>query len=157
MVMKIRRLLIGARLLPVLSNGQFIGSEDVAPWKNFKLNPKTTISLNFRNANVDAVIGLLSKTSGVTIVKDPALTGAITVTSAKPVKLNDAFQILATTLSLKGYTMRKEGNLLVIKNNNQGRNGGGNGFSFPPGFDPSSLGGGEERTELKVFPITYAN
>src|ERR1044072_8037940 len=126
MVMKIRRLLIGALLLPVLSNGQFIGSEDVAPWKNFKLNPKTTISLNFRNANVDAVIGLLSKTSGVTIVKDPALTGAITVTSAKPVKLNDAFQILATTLSLKGYTMSKKDTLLVIRGTRQtGRKGGG--------------------------------
>lgn len=163
MVMKIRRLLIGALLLPVLSNAQFIGSEDVAPWKNFKLNPKTTISLNFRNANIDAVIGLLSKTSGVTIVKDPALTGPITVTSAKPVSLNDAFQILSTTLSLKGYSIRKEGNLLVIKNNNQGRGGGGmfGGMNMSPEQIQQMMsgmnGGGEDRPELKVFPITYAN
>lgn len=159
--MKIRRLLIGALLVPVIACGQFIGSEDVAPWKNFKLNPKTTISLNFRNANVDAVIGLLSKTSGVTIVKDPSLTGNITVTSAKPVSLSDAFQILSTTLSLKGYRMSKEGNLLVIKNTNQGRNGGGGMFG---GLSQEQIqqmmqnsGGGEDRTELRVFPITYAN
>jgi general secretion pathway protein D len=158
--MRIRRLLIGALLLPVLVSGQFIGGGDTTPWTSFKLNPKTRINLNFHNANVDAVIGLLSKTSGVTIVKDPALTGAITVTSAKPVGLNDAFQILATTLSLKGFNMSKQGNLLVIKNQNQGRggrNGGGTGGFDISQIPPGIFDGGQQSTELKVFPITYAN
>ncbi len=156
--MGIKRLLIGALLLPVLLSAQnFLGLEDAHPWESFKLNPKTKISLNFRNASVDAVIGLLSKTSGVTIVKDPALTGAITVTSAKPVGLKDAFQILATTLSLKGYTMSKQGNLLVIKGSG-GRNGGGGfGGMTPEQIAQMMSGSQQQQTELKVFPITYAN
>jgi general secretion pathway protein D len=159
--LKIRRLLIATALAPLMAGAQFIGLEDAHPWESFKLNPKTRIALTFRNASVDAVIGLLSKTSGVTIVKDPALTGAITVTSAKPVSLNDAFQILSTTLSLKGYTMSKQGNLLVIKGSGgNGRNGGGGMFG---NMSPDQLqqmmqgGGGTQQVDLKVFPITYAN
>lgn len=84
------------------------------PWKQFKLNG-TTMKLDFRNSNVDSVIALYSKASGINIVKDPALTGPITVTSAKAVSMDEAFQILSTVLSLKGYSMQKEGNLLVIR------------------------------------------
>lgn len=158
--MSMRRILIGAVLLPVLASAQFDfggGSQSGNPWDSLKLNPKTRISLNFKNASVDAVIELLSKTSGITIVKDPALTGAITVTSAKPVSLNDAFQILSATLSLKGFNMSKLGtNMLQIKGQQQNRGGG---FpSLPPGTDLGSLlGGGTPKTELRVFPITYAN
>ena len=38
------------------------------PWKEFKLNG-TKIKLDFRNANVDSVLALYSKASGVNIVK----------------------------------------------------------------------------------------
>lgn len=152
--MVLRRLLLAALLLPVIACAQFDfggGQTTNKPWESFKLNPKTKIALNFKNANVDAVIGLLSKTSGITIVKDPALTGAITVTSAKPVALNDAFQILATTLKLKGYDMSKEGNLLVIRGQKQ--------QSGRPQFDMSQFSRENDspRTELKVYYIKYAN
>lgn len=155
--MRLRWLIIGAVMLPTLILAQdLIGLEDLHPWQSFKLNPKTRIALNFHGASVDAVIDLLSKTSGVTIVKDPSLVGAITVTSAKPVPLNDAFQILATTLSLKGYTMSKQGNLLVIKGQQQNNRGGG--LQLPPGFDMTTMmGNSNPQTELRVFPITYAN
>ncbi|HVT14142.1 MAG TPA: secretin N-terminal domain-containing protein [Fimbriimonadaceae bacterium] len=155
-----RSLLVGAAMLPSLVFAQeLIGLEDAHPWTSFKLNPKTRIALNFHGASVDAVIDLISKTSGVTIVKDPSLVGAITVTSAKPVSLNDAFQILATTLSLKGYNMSKQGNLLVIKGQSQ-QNSRGNGSPFgniPPDQLSQMFGGGNPQTELRVFPITYAN
>lgn len=156
--MGIKSLVLAAVLMPVIACAQFDfgGGQTGNAWESFKLNPKTRISLNFHNASVDAVLDLLMKTSGVTIVKDPALTGAITITSAKPVSLNDAFQIVSSTLSLKGYNMSKQGNLIVIKG--QGGNGRGNG-GFPQ-FDPSmlqGLGNSDANTELRVFPITYAN
>ncbi len=71
-------------------------------WQGIKLNPKTKIKLDFRNANVDLVISMFQKTSGVTIVKDPSLTGAITLTSATSVPLKTGFQIIEKTLNLKG-------------------------------------------------------
>ncbi len=155
-----------AMLLPGLAFGQFFtGSgvdspNSIRPWMDFKLNTKTKIKLDFRDANVDSIIGLYEKASGVTIVKDPTLTGKITITSAKPVTLNDAFAILKANLDLKGFDITKDGNFLVIKNRTQGgpgggRNGGGIDFS-------SMMGGGAggdqgNNVNLKVYPINFAN
>ncbi|RYG42180.1 hypothetical protein EON79_19415, partial [bacterium] len=93
-------LTMGGALVPVQARAQFDfgnggGGESSAPAiSGFKLNTKKTLKLDFRNANIDAVLSLFQKASGVTIVKDPALTGGITLTSAKAVPLKDAFQIL---------------------------------------------------------------
>lgn len=135
------------------------------PWKQFKLNPKTRMKLDFRNANVDMVISLFSKTSGITIVKDPTLTGGITLTSAAPLPIADAFEVLSATLKLKGFSLQKEGKLLVIKNNNQqgrgGRGGMDTGMGGSSGFpqmspeDIQRMFGGS--AQLKVYKITYAN
>src|SRR5690349_5365153 len=91
-------LVLAWALVPVLVWAQFDfgGGETKPAWESFKL-PSVKMKLDFRNANVDNVLSLFQKTSGVTIVKDPTLTGAITVTSAKAVSLNEAFQILNTT------------------------------------------------------------
>ncbi len=131
------------------------GSAETPAYEAFKLNPKTRIKLDFRNANVDQVLALFQKTSGVTIVKDPALTGTVTLTSAKAVGLKEAFQILATTLGLKNFELRKEGNLLVIAQRqprDRGNNGGG---GFPGGLDPSVFQ--QPESQLRVYPIKYAN
>ncbi len=155
-------LLLCLLLLPLAAFGQFDfgpgGAPDTAPWKSFKLSTSKRIKLDFRNASVDAIVSFFSNQSGVSIVKDPALTGTLTVTSAKPVSLNDAFSILSATLDLKGYEVAKKDNLLVIRNKNQGSGrgagGGGGGMGFPTGFDPSTL---FPQPMLKVYPITYAN
>ncbi len=131
------------------------------PWEEFKL-PKTTVQLNFHNAGVDNVLALYQKLSGVTIVKDPALTGQITITSAKSVPLKDAFNILSTTLKLKGFDMEKDGSLLVIKQRKAAPAGGAPNIAAT-GFTPDSnpfTGGGDrsaDQPKLKVYPIQYAN
>ena len=135
------------------SGGGSSSNDDKPAWEQFSFNPKTRIKLNFRNANIDMVLALFEKTSGVSIVKDPALTGPISLTSAKPISLKDAFQILGTTLQLKGYELRKDGKILVIakkqdRPQNNDRGGGGFDFSQIP-QQPDSV--------LKVYPIQYAN
>ncbi len=153
--MRIKTLIAALTLLPVMSFGQFDfggGQTNNKPWTEFKLNPKTRVSLNFPNASVDAIISLLSKTSGITIVKDPSLTGNLRMVSAKPVTLADAFQILSSTLSLKNFELRKEGNLLVIKAKQQNN---GRGRDTPP-IDFSQMPQRSE-SELKVYYINYAN
>ncbi|HRJ97890.1 MAG TPA: secretin N-terminal domain-containing protein, partial [Fimbriimonadaceae bacterium] len=150
---KILAILILA-LLPLAGLAQFDGGGGSSrPWEQFKLNPSTRIKLDFRNANVDNVLSIYQKTSGVTIVKDPALTGAITVTSASAVSLNEAFQILSTTLGLKNFELRKDGNLLVIRQRQQ-RGGGGAG-----GFDPALMSqfGASAQAELRVYQLKFAN
>lgn len=150
--------------LPLVAPAQFDigGGESGPPWKSFKLNPKTRIKLDFRNANPDMVISLLSKTSGVTIVKDPALKQPLTITSAKPVPLNDAFQIFKTVLDLAGYDLQKDNTVLVIRKRAEKSPAGAGmaammamGAGADAGGGPG--GGGAERTVLKVYPIQYAN
>jgi general secretion pathway protein D len=148
-------------LLPTIASAQFdMGGPPAVPaWEQFKLNPKTTIKLDFKNASIDSIISFFQKQAGITIVKDPTLTGPITVTSAKAVPLKEAFQILSATLNLKGYEFAKEGKLMLLRKKNQNPGGG---------FDPSRImsmmgqnGGspfGEQPVpKLKVYPIKYAN
>ena len=125
------------------------------PWLAFPLNAKTRLQLDYRNASVDAIIAMFQRASGVTIVKDPALVGPLTVSSAKPVDLKTAFAILAKTLSLKGFDMKNESGLLVIRKRDTNQR---------PAFDPNQFqqqnndaSGGDNAAELKVYPINFAN
>lgn len=138
--------------LPFVAMGQFIGAPDDTPpaWTSFKLNAKKRIKLDFRNASVDAITTFLSVQSGITIVKDPTLTGTMNLVSATPVSLSDAFQILSTTLSLKNFSLVKEGKLLVIRSKNQGNR------NQMPSFDPSIFTQGGN-LNLKVYVMKYAN
>ena len=133
------------------------------PWKEFKLDPKKKVQLTFRNSNIDAVIDLISRVSGVTIVKDPTLRDPVTVVSPKPVGLNEAFEILNAAITVRGYSMEKSGNVLMIKKN-QTRGGQGGGMTGGMGgmtpemlaqlmrpSDPNSS------NELKVYKIKFAN
>ena len=81
---------------PLFGVAQFdFGGGDSGPaWGSFKLNTKTRVKPNFQNTSVDMIVAWYSKTSGITIVKDPALTGTLSVVSAKPISLNDAFSHL---------------------------------------------------------------
>lgn len=127
-------------------------------WEQFELNPNTRLRLDFRNANVDNVLAIFQRASGITIVKDPALSGPITLTSATPVSLNEAFSILNAALGLRNFDMRREGNLLVIRQRQQ-RNQGG--FGRPGGdfggFDPSMLAQMMPQPVLRVYPLEHAN
>ncbi|MDR3690961.1 MAG: secretin N-terminal domain-containing protein [Fimbriimonas sp.] len=84
------------------------------PWENLKLDSKVRIKLSFRNANIDNIIAMLEKASHVTIVKDPQLTGPMTVTTADPVGISEAFHIFNTVLKLKGYELTRDKKILIV-------------------------------------------
>ncbi|MGC4044515.1 MAG: secretin N-terminal domain-containing protein [Armatimonas sp.] len=128
-------------------------------WEQFKLNPKATVRLDFRNANVDAVIKLLSEASGIPIVKDPSLTGGLTLQSPKQQNLTDAFAMFNAVLGLKNYDLKKEGNFLVIRSRGGGGGRGNRGNGIPGGFNfPTNFPGtGSQSPQLKVYAIKFAN
>jgi general secretion pathway protein D len=84
------------------------------PWEEFKLNGKTTMFLDFTEANPDMVISIFARTSGITILKDPTFKTPLTVTSAKAVKLDEAFEIFNTVLNLNQYELQKKGRLMIV-------------------------------------------
>ncbi|MCW5942973.1 MAG: hypothetical protein KIS66_12120 [Fimbriimonadaceae bacterium] len=143
---------------PAVAQFEFMGGgggQSSKPWADFKLDKNKTVKLDFRNASPDLVIQVLSKASGITIIKDPALVQPMTITNPNPLKLDAAFSIFKSTLGVMQFDLSKEDNSLVIKKRqNQGGRMGG--------FDPAAFAGmfagnQEPQVELKVYPIKYAN
>jgi general secretion pathway protein D len=133
-------------------------ADEKPPWEEFKLNPKSRVWLNFRNANVDAIIQTLMQASGLTIIKDPALTAPMTLQSPNQQSLKDAFAMFNSALKMRQFEIKKDGKFLIIRARSGGFGGAGGGRGTT--FDPSMLTtilGGQSQTQLKVYPIKYAN
>ena len=160
--------------------GQFGGFGAPPPpapaWSTFHLDPKVRIKLDFRNASVDGVLNVLSNASGIPIIKDPSLTGGLTVQSPKPMSLPDAFALVNATLNLKKFEFTKQGNFLEVtpmgaapapgafpgfgrRGGMGGRFGrrGGVGGPGGPGAPGGPGGPGGASTNLQVYSIKYAN
>lgn len=139
----------------VVKSTRGAASADDKPWTSFKL-PKTKVQLNFRNANADLVLSYFQKVSGVTIVKDPTLTGGLTVTTAKPVSIDEAFSVLSAYLGLKNFTLKKQDTFLIIAPKPQNQ---GNPFAAAAaaGGDNPFGGGGRSNSVLRVYPIKFAS
>jgi general secretion pathway protein D len=77
--------------------------------------PATTqISLNYKDASIDAVLEYLSDVAGFVIVKEVPVTGRVTVLSKQPVTPNEAVALLNTVLKTNGYTAIQMGRILKI-------------------------------------------
>ncbi len=123
------------------------------PWADLIKGNSKTLQLNFRNANVDLVLDLFMKASGVTIIKDPNLKESMTLSSPKAVPLDQAFEILSAALGVRNFELQKQGSLLVIKKKEERQ-------QQNQGFDMAALAGmmsgSQSQAELKVYPIKYA-
>lgn len=61
--------------------------------------PAAKITLNFRNAPVDAVLDHLSKAAGFVIIKDAPVSGTVDVWSHQPLTADEAVELLDTVLA----------------------------------------------------------
>ncbi|MDR3692472.1 MAG: secretin N-terminal domain-containing protein [Fimbriimonas sp.] len=121
-------------------------------WDGLKLDPSVRIKLGFRNAHIDNVIAILETASQVTIAKDPSLKGTITVTTAKPVPLTEAFHVFNTVLKMEGYEMTRDGQDIVITKSRPQP-------APPPPAQPTAGTPAPQKFSNVVdwYPLTYAN
>jgi len=133
------------------------------PWLEMNLDAKKRIKLSLSGASFDAAIKLLANASGITIVKDPSLTGTVSLSTAKPVTLSQAFSMLNSLLEMKGYELQSRETYLVVKAKpkSTGR-GGPMGFSGSASGSPmaGNFGSGSSArisTELRVYTLQYAS
>lgn len=126
------------------------------PWLDMKLDKTKKVKLSLSNAGIDLVLRLLAKTSGVPIVKDPALSGSVTLSTEKAVGLADAFAMVAALLDLKGFEFLSKDTFLVVRPKPKAtvptRTIGG-----VTGFGPSAPGAGRVSTELRMYLLEYAS
>ncbi|WP_448583913.1 type II secretion system secretin GspD [Thermocrinis sp.] len=72
------------------------------------------VFLNFQDAEISLVVKFMSELTRKNIVLDPSVKGTITVSSAKPVSVNEAWEIFLLTLSLQGYGVVEEASHVKI-------------------------------------------
>jgi general secretion pathway protein D len=72
------------------------------------------VFLNFQDADISLVVKFMSELTGKNIILDPAVRGTITVSSAKPVSVQTAWEIFLLALSLQGYGVVEGKNYVKI-------------------------------------------
>ena len=72
------------------------------------------ITLNFVNAEIEAVARTMAAITGRNIVVDPRVKGTITLSTDRPVAPQAAFNQFVATLRLSGFTVVESGGLLKV-------------------------------------------
>jgi general secretion pathway protein D len=82
----------------------------------FAQNPKPgdPITLNFNNAEIEAVARTIALISGMNVVVDPRVKGTITLVTEKPVSRSVAMAQFLSGLRLQGFTMVESAGLLKV-------------------------------------------
>jgi len=77
-------------------------------------NPNEPVALNFKDADLDAVIGAFGHLIGRTFVVDPRVKGKLTLETPKPVPRATALQMLQSSLRMQGFAIIEAGGLLRV-------------------------------------------
>lgn len=70
--------------------------------------------LNFQNAEISALVKFMSELTGKNIILDPNVKGTITVSSAKAVTKEEAWELFLMSLSLQGFGVVEESGFVRI-------------------------------------------
>lgn len=66
------------------------------------------VYLNFQNADISAIAKFMSELTGKNIVLDPNVKGSLTISSAKPMSIREAWDLFVLSLSMQGYGVIEE-------------------------------------------------
>ncbi len=92
------------------------------------------MTLNFVNAEIDAVARTMAAITGRNIVVDPRVKGTMSLSTERPVPPQTAFNQFVATLRLSGYTVVESGGLLkVVPEADAKLQGGAVSVGSPPG------------------------
>jgi general secretion pathway protein D len=72
------------------------------------------VTLDVRGLDIDNLLQFFSRTFKLTVVKDPNLTGAVTIMCPEPVSRQEALGILNSVLEVRGFTSVLRGSVLKI-------------------------------------------
>ena len=111
--------------------------------------PSDKITVNFKDASLDAVLEHLASSAGFVVMKEGPVDGRVSLMSKTPVRPEEAVTLLAAALKNNGYTAIQDGRVLTIMPRDKAKKG-----SIPVRFgaDPETI---EPTQELitQVIPI----
>ncbi len=126
-----------------------------------RARPQSKVTMDFRDAPVDQILNFYSVITGLTVIKDPGLTGTATLISPRPMTVDDSIKVLDALLDSRGYRLDRSSTMMRVVNKGGGGGGRGNrggGDTSNPGGNPSG-GRGERSSDEKtqVFQLKYAS
>ncbi|HUT73245.1 MAG TPA: type II secretion system secretin GspD [Armatimonadota bacterium] len=84
------------------------------PAAHIRAQPAEVVTLDVRGLDIDNLLQFYSRVFGLTVVKDPNLTGAVTIMCPEPVSRQEALDILNSVLEVRGFTSIRQGSLLKV-------------------------------------------
>lgn len=72
------------------------------------------ITLNFKDVDIDSVIGAYGHLLNRTFIIDPRVRGKISLATSTPIKPEQAYQMLLTALRMQGYSIVENGNIFKV-------------------------------------------
>jgi len=100
--------------LALAQNTNSPAASTASPASSSLPKPGEPITLNFTNADIEAVARTIGLLSGMNVVVDPRVKGTITLVSEKPVSRSVAMAQFLTSLRLQGFTMVESAGLLKV-------------------------------------------
>ncbi len=76
--------------------------------------PKEPVTLNFQNAEIDAVARTLATLSGYNVVLDPRVKGTMTLASTVPITPAQALRLFASQLRTQGFALVESAGLYTV-------------------------------------------
>ncbi|MBY4599014.1 type II secretion system secretin GspD [bacterium BD-1] len=109
-----------------------------------------SVTLDFANAEIDAVARTMATISGRNVVVDPRVKGTMTLTSTVPVSASQALRLFQTQLRTQGFALIENNGIYLVVPEAEAKLQGG---SVSAGSSPS--GGGQIQTQ--IFRLTHEN
>jgi general secretion pathway protein D len=125
--------------------------------------PQRLIRLDFRDVDIDNVLKFFSMAAGKTLIKDPGLSGPVTILLPQPVPLDQGLKVLEAVLNTRGYTLQQDPMMMrVMPSRGFGGSGGFGGRGGSGGFGGGGFGGGgrggrDRGPQINVFKLQAAS
>ncbi len=109
------------------------------------------VTLDFANAEIDAVARTMATITGRNVVVDPRVKGTLTLTSTTPVSPAQALRLFATQLRTQGFALVENAGMVLVIPEAEAKLHSG---AVSAGARPA-LGGGQIQTQ--IFRLTHEN
>ncbi|MCZ8340355.1 MAG: type II secretion system secretin GspD, partial [Burkholderiaceae bacterium] len=119
-------------------------------------SPGAPITLNFKDADIDSVVGAFGHLLNRTFVIDPRVRGKITLETPRPVPPAVAYELLQSALRLQGFAVVETGSIARVVPEADAKLQSGPVTAGRAGASgPSASAAGGDRVVTQIFRLTY--
>jgi len=76
-----------------------------------------TITLNLKDADINALIGTVAEVTGKNFIVDPRVKGKVTVVSSRAMNADEVYQVFLSILHVHGFAAVTSGEVIKVNSN----------------------------------------